>query len=158
MWSTILFIVWPQEELQLACAWETTVGAAAAFIVNTEGFCVRGENQRLWCKAQRASSLYPFPLFLSLSLLRLEFISLPPFSSQSGKTSPGNSLDYPIIFLLQHGWGEWGYTTEISSRFFFFFSRLHHNGLTVSCSQICRPWTAWWFCFIGDSMPYNLSS
>lgn len=120
VWSTILFIVWPQEELQLACAGETMVGAAA-FIVNTEGFCVWGENRRLWCKAPRASSLHPLPLslsfFLLLSLLRLEFISLPPFSSQWGKTSLGNSLDYPIIFLLQHGWGEWEYTTEIFSRF-----------------------------------------
>lgn len=82
--------VWPQEELPLACAGGTTVGAAA-LVLNTEGFCVWGENQRLWFNVPKASSLSPLPLFLcrplclSLSLLRLEFVSLPPFSSQSGK-------------------------------------------------------------------------
>lgn len=39
VWSTVVFIARPQEELQLACAGDMMVGAAA-FIVNREGFCV----------------------------------------------------------------------------------------------------------------------
>lgn len=101
VWSAILFIAWPREELQLACAGRRWWGLRLSLLTRRASVCAWGENQRLWCKALSASSLYPLPL------LRLEFISVPPFSSQSGKTSPGNSLDYPIIFLLHHGWGDW---------------------------------------------------
>lgn len=140
VWSVILFIAWPQEEPQLACAGRRWWGLqlslltrrASVYEEKTGGFDVK-------LREHPVSILSPS---LPLALLRLEFISLPPFSSQSGKTSLGNSLDYPIIFLLQHSSGEWQYTTEISSRFFFLFLETQHNGLTVSCSPICRPWTA----------------
>lgn len=144
----MLFIARPREEPQLASCRETAVGAAAS-IVNMEGscvcVCVWGENQRLWCKALSASSLYPLPL------LRLEFISLLPFVSRSGKTSLGNSLDYPIIFLLHCDWGEW---LKYPFFFFFFFPLLprRHNGLTVSS---CRPWTPWCFHPVSASFSYN---
>lgn len=118
VWSTALFIAWPQEELQLACAGRRWWGLqlslltrrASVYEEKTRGFDVK--------LREHPVSILSLSRSRSLSLLRLEFISLPPFSSQSGKTSLGNSLDYPIIFLLQHGWGEWEYTTEISSRCF----------------------------------------
>lgn len=117
LWSVILFIAWPQQEPQLACAgkwwWRLQLSLltrrASVYEEKTGGFDVK-------LREHPVSILSPS---LPLALLRLEFISLPPFSSQSGKTSLGNSLDYPIIFLLQYSSGEWQYTTEISSRFFF---------------------------------------
>lgn len=127
VWSTILFIAWPREELQLACAGRRWWGLQLSLLTRRASVCVWGENQRLWCKALSASSLYPLPL------LRLEFISLPPFSSQSGKTSPGNSLDYPIIFLLHHGWGEW---LKYPPGFFCVFSSSRLNIMASLCPAL----------------------
>lgn len=101
VWSAVLFRAWPREALQLACAGRQrwVERWCAAFIVNAESLCVcvcESRKPRLWCKALSASSL-------SSSSLRVEFASL-PIVPQSGKTSWGNLLDRPIMFLLQHSW------------------------------------------------------
>ncbi len=144
VWSTILFIAWPQEEPQLACAGRRWWGLqlslltrrASVYEEKTRGFDVKLREHPVSILSLAPSLVLSLPLSLKVRVYITPSIQL---TVKKNKPKQFITLSHYISPPAWLGWVR-VYAWNILQ---VFFSETQHNGLTVSCSKMCRPWTAW---------------
>lgn len=95
------------------------------------------------------------PVSLCLSLFRKVRVCITPSILLTVRKNKPEQFIRLSHYFSPPAWLGWVRVHDWNILQVFFSFETHHNGLPVSSSRMCRPWTARWFCFIGGSTPYH---